>query len=139
MRNYLNSTVYDALPQELKDRIIDTPVVSGHGSSQSDNFYSSDKIYLLSSKEVWGSSGERYDSASNLTRQLDYYHDIGVTTELSNSSGAIKQYNGSYSKWWLRSANPNNSGDFFYVDEAGSWLYSGCLSKLGVSPAFRIG
>lgn len=58
------------------------------------NFTSSDKLYLLSTKEVWN-GGTRYDTAEAETRQLDYYKNKGVTTSYPNSSGAIKQYNGS--------------------------------------------
>ena len=143
MRDYLNSTVYNALPQELKSRVIDTPVVSGHGSRQSDNFYTTDKLYLFSTHEIWedvdgntNSGIDYYDTAYNYTRQLDYYHDKGVTT--SNYSGAIKQYNGSNSWWWLRSANSNRSSYFYAVTSLGDWYSNTSNNPRGVSPAFRI-
>jgi len=141
IRNYLKSTVYNALPQELKSRIIDTPVVSGHGSRQSNNFYTIDKLYLFSTKEIWGKEGTsnviNYDSAEAETRQLDYYKVKGVTT--SNYSGAIKQYNGSNYYWWLRSASSDMPNRFFDVDSSGAWSGSFVTGTSGVSPAFRIG
>ena len=136
MRNYLNSTIYNALPSELKSRIIETPVVSGHGSRQSDNFYTIDKLYLLGAMEVWGEN-PGYDSAASLTRQLDYYHDKGVTT--SNYSGAIKMnLSGVNAFWWLRSATSDDNGSFYDVNYYGRWNASISVNADGVSPAFRI-
>ena len=102
MRTYVNSTIYNALPSELQNVIATTTVVSSHGKTSGEaNFTSNDKLYLLSTKEVWnGETG--YDTAESETKQLDYYKNNGVTT--SNYSGAIKQYNGSNNDWWLRSA-----------------------------------
>ena len=56
------------------------------------NFTSSDKLYLLSIKEVWN-DGTGYATAEAETKQLDYYKSKGVTPQ--NASEAIKQYNGS--------------------------------------------
>ena len=147
MRTYVNNTIYNVLPQNLKENIIDTQVVSSHGSSDSTNFTSTDKLYLLSTKEVWGKEGTfmpiNYDTAEVETRQLDYYKDyknsngsIGVTT--SNYSGAIKKYNGSSYNWWLRSAYSYNTYTFYYVYYDGYWG-SSAANSFGVSPAFRVG
>ncbi|MBR2998151.1 MAG: hypothetical protein IKF37_03625, partial [Bacilli bacterium] len=95
MRTYVNTDIYNALPTELKNGIIDITVVSGHGSTAGEaNFTSTDKLYLLSTHEVWEdvdgntSSGiDRYDTAYANTRQLDYYKGLNVTT--SSYSGAI--------------------------------------------------
>ena len=136
MRTYVNNDIYNALPSELKNGIIDTTVVSGHGSSDSANFTSTDKLYLLSTKEVWGKEGTsnviHYDTTDAYTRQLDYYKAQGVTT--SNCLGAMK--NGS---WWLRAANSNDSSSFYYVTTNGDWNYNYASSSHGVAPAFRIG
>ena len=139
MRAFLNSTtyayesidysstgIYSSLPEVLRNAIIDTRVVSGHGSTAGEtNFTSTDKLYLLSTHEVWvdvdgnTSSGiDYYDTAYNNTRQLDYYTGLNVTT--SSYSGAIKQYNGSNSYWWLRSANSNNNNNFYNVNSSGN-------------------
>ena len=144
MRTYVNSSIYNALPSELKNGIINTTVVSGHGSDDSSNFTSTDKIYLLSTHEVWedddgntNSGIDYYDTAYNNTRQLDYYSSQNVTT--SNYSGAIKQYNSSNSYWWLRSAGSNRNDFFYTVGTTGYWTGSYSNGANGVSPAFRIG
>ncbi|MBQ6497340.1 MAG: hypothetical protein IJI58_01335 [Bacilli bacterium] len=142
MRTYVNSDIYNALPTELKNGIINTTVVSSHGNTSGEtNFTSTDKMYLLSTKEVWGKEGTanviNYDTAEAETRQLDYYSSQNVTT--TNYSGAIKQYTGSNYYWWLRSACSHYSNTFYPVDHYGGWYYDGSNSTNGVSPTFRIG
>ena len=141
MRTYVNNDIYNALPAELKNAIIDTVVVSGHGSTSGEtNFTSTDKLYLLSTAEVWAqgtSNTINYDTARDSTRQLDYYADLGVTT--SNYSGAKKQYNGSNTYWWLRAAGSYHTRIFYSVHGNGDWRDpAAATSTRGVAPAFRI-
>ena len=132
----VNDTVYNALPSDLRNAIIDTYTVSGHGQSDSSNFISTDKLYLLTVKEVYGSNIS-YDTVQEETRQLDYYNTNNVTTE--NYSGAIKMYEGSADSWWLRSAYSGTSEHFYYVHDFGDWVYTYATLPIGVAPAFRIG
>ena len=137
MRSYLSTDIYNALPADLQSAIIDTKVVSGHGSSDSSNFTSTDKLYLLSTAEVWAqgtSNTITNDTGRDNTRQLDYY--TGVTT--NSYSKAIKQLNGSNTYWWLRTATSRNSYDFYIVSSNGYWEYIDANYASGVSPAFRI-
>ena len=141
MRTYVNTTVYNALPSKLQNVITETTVISSHGATEGEaNFTSSDKLYLLSTKEVWGKDGTSnaisYDTAEAETRQLDYYKNKGVTTD--NYDGAIKQYNGSNCAWWLRSPRSNGTNYFFGVTYNGDWSRSYASDTYGVSPAFRI-
>ena len=53
MRTYVNNDVYNSLPSELKGEILTTTVISGYGKSDSNNFTTQDKLYLLSTEEVW--------------------------------------------------------------------------------------
>ena len=136
-----NSVIYNALPEDLKQVIIDTKVISSHGRGDSTNFTSTDKLYLLATKEIWGKDGTsntiNNDSSDNQTRQLDYYKSIGVTT--NNVSGAIKQYQVSSEYWWTRSAHSNNSNKFYSVTSSGDWSTLYAYNTKGVAPAFRIG
>ena len=137
MRSYLSTDIYNALPADLQSVIIDTKVVSGHGSSDSANFTSTDKLYLLDAREVYGTSfTSSYNTSKDSERQLDYYSAHGVTT--SNYSGAIKQLNGSNSWWWLRAAYSYNYNGFYYVYANGDWRNAIANITRGVSPAFRI-
>ena len=142
MRTYANEEFYNKLPEDLRNVIIDTKVVSGHGSTTGEtNFTTTDKIYLLSSHEVWedGTSNKvsTYDTAWDKTRQLDYYANLGVTT--SNYSGAIKKNNSSNSNWWLRAATSSHSYGFLDVYDDGDWVDTIAGSDDGFAPAFRIG
>ena len=146
MRTYVNNDFYNNLPEELRNVIIDTKVISGHGNTSGEaNFTSTDKIYLLSGHEVWEDASPSIyslsarDTAYNNTRQLDYYKNRGVTT--SSYFEAIKKKSGSNSGsyWWLRAAGSYDSGDFLFVSNDGSWYGNGASSSNGISPAFRIG
>ena len=141
MRIFVNNDIYNLLPSDLKNGIIDTTVVSSYGSEDSSNFTSIDKLYLLSPTEIWSdwksNSGSNYDTARDVTRQLDYYKNEGVTT--SNYSKAIKFYNSTDDWWWLRSARSIDDYSFYNVYYYGGWSYDSATDTYGVSPAFRIG
>ena len=145
MYSFVNEDIYNALPSDLRNVIIDTYTVSSHGSSDSSNFTSIDKLYLLSTKEVWGEN-DLDDTAKSETRQLDYYENNGVT--ISNYSGAekiLQEYEdqgeiGCF--WFLRSADSNigdNGQRFYGVGVGGIWDYNMAQTRFGVAPAFRIG
>ncbi len=142
MRTFVNNDIYNAIPNEIKNAIIDTTVVSGHGSTSGEtNFTSTDKLYLLAPGEVWSdwktSSGASYDTAKDLTRTLDYYTAQGVTT--SSYSGAIKKNGTSNYPWWLRSAISTINANFYFVRISGDWDGIDAYSTSGVAPAFRLG
>ena len=140
MYAFVNTDLYNALPSELRNIIIDTMVVSGHGKSDTENFTSTDKLYLLSLKEIYSDfpgSATNYDTSKDLTRTLDYYTSQGVTT--SSYSGAIKKDETSALKWWLRSIYSNNNISFYTVLADGNFDIQRTHVSNGVSPAFRIG
>ena len=141
MRTFVNNDIYNAIPSEIKNAIISTTVVSGHGStSEEENFTSTDKLYLLSTAEVWaqGSSNTiNNDTARDVTRQLDYYSNLGTST--SNYSGAIKKNGTSATDWWLRAAYSYGTNSFLYVDPKGDWQSNYANYSRGVAPAFRLG
>ena len=139
MRTYANENFLNKLPAELRNVIIDTKVISGHGNTDGEtNFTSTDKIYLLSAHEVWEGKFSR-DTAYDQTRQLDYYANLKVTTS-NNYSGAIKKKeNGNAFPWWLRAAYSDANNYFLPVTADGSWSYSGASNTYGFAPAFRIG
>ena len=141
LRAYINETLYNSLPIDLQNVIAITNVISSHGSTSGEtNFETQDKLYLLSSHEVYdgGTNNEisARDTAYNNTKQLDYYKNQKVTT--SSYTGAIKKYNGSDDYWWLRSARSSNTLNFLRVDNDGYWGSHYANSSLGISPAFRI-
>ena len=165
MRTFVNNDIYNVIPSEIKNAIIDTTVVSGPGSEDTANFTSTDKLYLLSTAEVWADVvsssnsmnesiskltvsplvsvtepeefGFKYDKARDITKQLDYYKNLGVTT--TNFNGAIKNNRTSTSSWCLRSAVSISEKSFFKVNNNGGGSNIDAYSTCGVAPAFRIG
>ena len=142
--DYTSTGIYSALPSELRNKIIETRVVSGYGPGDTTNFTTTDKIYLFSPHEVWEdvdgntrSGIDYYDKSYSYTRQLDYYKAKGVTT--SAYSGAVKKnLSGSATYWWLRSARSDHNDYFFSVSYIGYWGYYISIDTNGVAPAFRI-
>ena len=136
MRTFVNNDIYNSLPSDLRNGIVETTVVSGYGSSDSANFTSTDKLYLLSPMEVWGDwtgmYGSEVDRSKNQTRQLDYYSNLGVTYKNYNS--AIKKHGTTQYFWWHRSAKYDNNIGFYGMQGNGYAYRDG-----GVSPAFKIG
>ena len=144
--DYLKNTLYIQLPSDLQTVIKPTRVISGYGSNDSTNFTTTDKLYLLSSEEVYGiddGGNHFYDTAYGTSHQLEYYSNNGVTYSTRSYRGtnldkAVKQYNSSNTWWWLRSANSNGSSSFRDVDY-GDLNNNDASKTYGVAPAFRIG
>ena len=131
LHNYLNNEFYNALPSGLKNIIIPTKVVSGHNSVDSNNFTSIHSIYIISTKELYNYN-LRYDSAATTTRQLDYYHDLGVNYN-PNVEGAKKELD-----YWTRSY-PYNSTGIYYIQTSGWTDIRGADQSVAAYPLFRIG
>ena len=140
-RTYISGTLFNSLPTDLQSVITSTKVISSHGNNSGEtNFETQDKLYLLSSEEIYGdfasSSSSQSDTSIGTSKQLDYYKNLGVTT--SNYAGAIKQYNGKASSWWLRSVSFSKDYNGLVVSTNGSHSSSSVPSTDGISPAFRI-
>ena len=135
MRTFVNNDIYNALPADLRNGIINTTTISSYGSSDSANFLSTDKLYLLATAELY-ENGEDIDTAKNLTRQLDYYKSIGVT--INSYSGAIKKSGTTATDWWLRSFYKTNNQHVYSVQRTGRVAHSMANLSIGVSPVFRI-
>ena len=61
--DYTGTGIYSSLPSDLRNKIIDTTVVSGHGYNDSANFTTIDRLYLFDVKEIYGSD---YTSENNI-------------------------------------------------------------------------
>ena len=130
MRTYANGEFFDKLPSDLQGVISDTKVISGHGSDDIDNFTTTDKIYLLSYKEVFDRT-----SVTAKSRQLDYYNDKGTTE--SNYLGVIKSHNGSNGSWWLRTPT-SGANKYFCMVFMVNYAAGNASYPMGLAPAFRI-
>ena len=132
MYSFVNNDIYNSLSTELRNVIIYTYTVSGHGSADSSNFISNDRLYLLSPRELWNS---QYGMDADKSRQLDHYKNNNVTA--SNYSGEIKMYQGVETPWWLRTAEYTTNIGFSTVNYG--WDADVSEEEYGVATAFRIG
>ena len=124
--DYLNNTVLPALPEEIRNAIIPTTVVSSHGPKDPSNFTSTNqKLYLLDIKEVFGTNTDNYYAN---TRQLDYYQ--------YNNTPNDRKKDGNQ-KWWLRSSMIDYAAGWYYVDN-GTLQSGNAVNPYGIAPAFRI-
>ena len=168
MHTYLNETIYEKLPEDLKSVIIDTYTVSGHGESDSENLISTDKLYLLSTGEIWNVHGEHavqsaylitsFDTAYYDTRQLDYYEAAGMKhlsindcymLDLMTSNFVYICEPGEYNAE-VEAARKNTTYGTWWLRtaRAGSSTYfrvegiephsDNAVSQFGITPAFRI-
>ena len=146
MRTYINEDIYNAFPTKLKNAISSTYVVSSHQADTSsytketEDYTTSDKLYLLSQREVWGDIESDYydkETAYEKTRQLDYYQEKGVTR--TNYSDAAKKLGENAVSVWLRSASSGDRYSFQDIYETGNRDKTTCNRLYGVSPAFKLG
>ncbi len=134
---YLNNTIYNELPNNLKNSIINTTVVSSPSIVSEEDIVSTDKMYLLAPSEIYSDWNDSSDISKNLTRQLDYYKSKATT--LSNNSSVFKSFEGNNIEWWTRSAEHIDNELFYAILSNGSCGSDHLVSEHGVSPAFRIG
>ena len=150
IRTYVNTDIYNSLPETLRDAIIETTVVTAGGclsfspsgncftyDNNGVNYITSDKLYILSTHEIWeddrpDSSLAAWDRAYNNTRQLDYYHINNITT----TNHSLLESN-TQSSWWTRSGNYNR--EMYIVSDSGGLSTSRVNYSQNVRPAFRIG
>ena len=132
IRTLLNNDIYNSLPSDLRNIIIDTKVVTPDDNDPSKANYdkSTDKLYLLGSTEVFEGLRESVDFRNKaeilITRRLSIYNDITWW----NLEDAAKTYNSTNVSWWVRT--PGGSSAKYYIGNDSN-------SSKGVSPAFRIG
>ncbi len=135
---YIQKDIFDALPYTLRKTIATTRVISSHGNTSGEsNFTTSDKLYLLSGKEIFNYAD--LDTAASSTKQLDYYSNNSVTSSSYGNYTKKNYSSGTPGEYWLRVARSNSLTDFRRVNTSGSLGYVQASTSMGISPAFRIG
>ena len=125
LRGRLNSgDLWSLLPSELQSKVKSVTKMTDNkgGGTAGTPSATTDKVFLLSSTEVWG------DMQSDGT-QYEYYKSKGVTT--SNYSGAS-----SSSFHWTRSVSPDYSAGFRGVSSVGCWGHNAAAFTNDVFPAW---
>ncbi len=136
MRNYLNNTVFPALPKQWQAMIKSVQVLASEGDTSPDILTSEDKLFLFCRAEVG------FD-----TTVVPYSQEVdpdaeNVTFSLftDNASRIKKYYNGTGSAqyWWLRSPHSSHSTNFCNVASSGGSSNSNAVYSYGVAFGFCI-
>ena len=125
LRGRLNSgDLWSLLPSELQSKVKSVKKMTDNkgGGTAGTPSATTDKVFLLSSTEVWGDLD--HDGT-----QYEYYKSKGVTR--SNYSGASSGY-----YRWTRSVYPSGSTGFRYVISDGGWGIGSAAYAYYVFPAF---
>ena len=120
MRRVHLPTILSKMPVEVQNGIRDVNKETSPGNTSNNINTTADKLFLLSEKEVFGTSGY---TAYNEGHQYEYYKDSNKT----NKSGAF---------WWLRSPYISNAKDFCLVDYKGQLYHEFASTAFKVSFAF---
>ena len=125
LRGRLNSgDLWSLLPSELQSKVKSVKKMTDNkgGGTAGTPSATTDKVFLLSSTEVWGDLD--HDGT-----QYEYYKSKGVTR--SNYSGASSSH-----YHWTRSVNPRYSTYFRSVHSYGDWCGNPATNPSCVFPAF---
>ena len=126
MRTSTMATLLTKLPSALQNVIKAVNKLTSVGNKSATINTTSDKLFLLSEVEIFGSTTE---SASGEGTQYAYY-------KAGNSK--IKKVNGSASLWWERSPRTSATGNFCAVGSNGAALQNYASVSQGVSFAFCV-
>lgn len=129
-RKYINNEIYNSLPEELKNSIKDTNVVSTQQETEN-YFITTDKLYLLETQEILGAEQNytMFNVKYQFYGQLEYYKE--------NPSDTQKKYQNKNEYWWYRTASSECCFRGITYDGIKNWRTS-ASNKEGISPAFRL-
>ena len=136
MRNYLNNTIFPALPLQWQTMIKEVNVLSSEGNTSARIVTSADKLFLFSQAEV-GFNPADVPYANEVDSGAE---EVTFSLFTSNTSRIKKTYNGAGTAghWWLRSPLASSSTHFCFVGNGGYAHYYSANGALGVAFGFCI-
>ena len=134
MRDYLNNTVYPALPQQWKAMIKSVQVLTSAGGTSATILTTEDKLFLRSWAEV-GFDASAVPYKNEIAEGAD---EVTFSCYTDNASRIKKGYNGegAAATWWLRSPAAASSSAFGNVVTFGGSNPYNATSSYGVSFGF---
>ena len=125
-RTWCNNVFYPALPELFRKLTKTVNVVAANGSSTT-TATSKDKCFLLSEKEIFGSTSYADGTAEAGLKQVPYY---------ATTSNRVKKLGkgGSASFWWERSPGSGNSNYFCFVYSDGTASGNTAGGTRGLAP-----
>ena len=132
MRTYLNETIYNSLPSDLKSAIAEKGHMRTSGNSSTTLVMAYDKIWLPTSWEMNG--GNYFSESSTYNKQYAIFTD--------NASRIKKKVNSNTAQsWWLSTPATSSSSAFAHVSTSGAAtsIASANSETLGLPLCFRVG
>ena len=120
------STFLGQLPSDLQRAIKAVNKLVSVGNNTSAIETVSDKLFLLSEVEIFGSTTHSFAGEGS---QYDWY-------KAGNTK--VKKSHGSVTNWWERSPNSGSTSYFCYVDSAGNANRYNANYRFGVSFGFCV-
>ena len=131
---YLNSTFLNLFDSNIKGAIkqVKIPYRKNGGQGGTDQSGANGlpaKIFLLSGYEVgWTTSDNSYFPVDGA--KLDYF-----AASSGGNSKRIANFNGSSTRWWLRSPRTRYTDDVWFVNSDGNYDYFYVSNSFGIRPA----
>lgn len=130
MRTRECANLISCLPSDLQSAVKTTVKYTSAGRGQDSKIVaSSDKIFLLSEFEIFGSIFNSASDEKNYQEQYSWY--ISHNKVKYNSSNSAND-------WWTRSASVSNASYFCDVNGGGEAILGVAGSEYGVAPCFCI-
>lgn len=126
MRKTTLPDIFTQLPEDLQACIVPVNKTTSIGNNQGTYETTSDKLFLLSEQEIFGT--KTYSFGSEGTQYAWY----------AAGNTKVKKVNGSASGWWERSPCSGNSAYFCAVASSGDAYYDGASGSRGVSFGFCV-
>ena len=126
IRTSVLNNIFSSLPSELQKVIKAVNKLTSAGGNSNTINTTSDKLFLLSEVEIFGSKTFSYIGEGS---QYDWY-------KAGNTK--VKKVNGSVEHWWERSPVYYSTSEFCCVQTDGSAKDSNAQNKFGVSFAFCV-
>lgn len=130
MRTTIMQTIFSLLPEDLQKVIVEVNKKTKLGSGTAQIGTTSDKLFLLSSMEVYGDIGDSHITSGEGT-QYEYYSQIAT-----DNNKKIKKFRGQTEGWWLRTLYGNHN--YCFVDGDGSLKDYAANTAFGTAFAFCI-
>lgn len=129
LRKTINNTIYELLPDELKNEIplIKTKSVNG-GSGSVSLVESSDYLFLPSEYEIFGT---KYYS-----NELESSNEFQLYSNNDNNFRIKKTLDNQTKKWWLRSVYKNSTYSWCFVSTSGTANGEYLTNNNGIAPCF---
>ena len=134
IHSYLNSTFLNLFDSNIRDAIkqVKIPYRKNGGSDGTDQSGANGlpcKVFLLSGYEVgWTTSDNSYFPVDGA--KLDYF-----AASSGGNSKRIANFNGSSTRWWLRSPRTRYTDDVWFVNSDGNYDYFYVSNSFGIRPA----